>query len=157
MQSVLERVLHSKQPSNVALPPDREDLSVEREIEIQLAQAGIEANFTRALIDIINKQRKRLDHPEDIDPISYIGGRNRLENPKGWMMVVDSFIEGNTTNQNLVSKILLLTLLKCGPSLPKLISSSSKFGRSTMIVANGSSIESSQQVFRLKPGSLKEL
>ena len=102
VQSVLERVLHSEQPSNVGLPPDGEDVSIEREIEIQLRQAGIEAKFTRALIDVINKQRKRLAHPEDIDPISYIGGKNRLETPKGWIMVVDSFNEGKIENLDLV-------------------------------------------------------
>jgi len=156
VQSVLERVLHSKQPSNVAVPPDREDTSIVREIEIQLGQAGIEATFTRALIDTINKQRERLAHPEDIDPISYIGGRNRLETPKGWIMVVDSFNEGDIINLDLVSKALLLTWLKCGPSLLKLISSSSEFGRSTTM-AYGSSIGSSQQVFKLKPNLLDEL
>ena len=156
VQSVLERVLHSEQPSNVGLQPDREDLSIEREIEIQLGQAGIEAKFTRALIDVINKQRKRLAHPEDIDPISYIGGKNRLETPKGWIMVVDGFNEGKITNLDLVSEALLLTWLKCGPSLPRLISSSFESGRST-IVANGSSIGSSQQVFKLRPSSLDEL
>ena len=155
VQSVLERVLHSEQPSNVNLPPDREAVSIEREIEIQLGQAGIEAEFTRALIDVINKQRKRLAHPEDIDPISYIGGKNRLETPKGWIMVVDSFNEGKITNLDLVSEALLLIWLKCGPSLPKLISNSFESGRS-IIVANGSSIGSSQQVFKLRPSSLDE-
>ena len=156
VQSILERVLHSEQPSNVGLAPNREDMSIEREIEIQLGQAGIDAKFTRALINIINEQRKRLAHPEDIDPISYIGGKNGLETSKGWIMVVDSFNEGYTINLDLVSKALSLTLLKCGPSLPRLISSSSEFGRST-IVANGSSIASSQQVFKLKPSFLDEL
>lgn len=150
VQSVLERVLHSEQPSIVGLPHDQEDVSIEKEIEIQLGRAGIEAKFTKALIDIINKQRKRLAHPEDIDPISYIGGRNRLETPKGWIMVVDSFNEGKKMNLDLVSEAQSLTWLKCGPSLPKSISSSSEFGRST-IVANGCSIGSSQQVFKLRP------
>ena len=85
VQSVLQRVLHS----------DLGYVSIEREIEVQLGQAGIEAEFTGTLIDVINKQRKQLAHPEDIDPISYIGGKNRLENPKGWIMVVDNFNEGN--------------------------------------------------------------
>ena len=156
VQSVLERVLHSEQLSNVGLPPDREDVSIEREIEIQLGQAGIEAKFTRALIDVISKQRKRLAHPEDIDPISYTGGKNHLGTPKGWIMVVDSLNEGEIINLDLVSEALLLTWLKCGPSLPKLISSSSEFGRST-IVANGCSIGSSQQVFKLRPSSPGEL
>ena len=56
VQSVLECVLHSKQPSNVALPPNEEDVSIEREIEVRLGQAGIEAKFTEALISIINNK-----------------------------------------------------------------------------------------------------
>ena len=120
VQSVLERVLHSEKPSNVGLPPNREDVSIEREIEIQLGQAGIEAEFTKALIDVISKQRKRLAHPEDIDPISYTGGRNRLETPKGWIMVVDSFNEGEIINLDLVSQALLLTRFELRPIIAQI-------------------------------------
>ena len=94
VQSVLQRVLHSEEPSNVGLPPDAEDVPIDRKIEIQLGQAGIEAKLSRALIDSIDKQRTRLVHPEDIDPVSYIGGKNRLDTPMGWIMVVDSYNEG---------------------------------------------------------------
>lgn len=93
VQAVLENVLQTERPSDPTLLPAQEDVSVEREIEIQLKQAGIGAQFTKALIEVINKQRKQLAHPEDIDPISYTGGRNRLEVPKGWIMVVSSYNE----------------------------------------------------------------
>lgn len=96
VQTVLERILQTEWPNDPALLPNQEDISVEREIELQLGQAGIGAPFTKALIEVINKQRKQLAHPEDIDPISYTGGKNRLEVPKGWIMVVDSYNEGNT-------------------------------------------------------------
>ena len=96
VQTVLERILQTEPPNDPTLLPNQEDISVEREIEIQLGQAGIGAPFTKALIEVINKQRKQLAHPEDIDPISYTGGKNRLEVPKGWIMVVDSYNEGIT-------------------------------------------------------------
>ena len=89
----------------------------------------------------------RKAHPEGIDPISYIGGRNRLRTPKGWIMLVDSFNEGNLACQNLASETSLLTLLEYGPSSPKLISSLSEFGRSAT-VANCASAGSSQYVFK---------
>ena len=95
VQAVLEHILQSERPSDPTLLRDQGNVSIEREIETQLGQAGIESTFTKALIDVIKKQRKRLAHPEDIDPISYTGGRNRLEVPKGWIMVVDSYNEGN--------------------------------------------------------------
>lgn len=94
VQAVLENVLQTERPSDPTLLPAQEDVSVEREIGIQLKQAGIGAQFTKALIEVISKQRKQLAHPEDIDPISYTGGRNRLEVPKGWIMVVSSYNEG---------------------------------------------------------------
>ena len=101
-QSVLERVIHSDQPSDVASPSNHESASIEREIEIQLEQAGIEPKFTKALMDIIDKQRRRLAHPEDIDPLSFIGGKNKLENAKGWILVVDDLNEGIKRNLDLV-------------------------------------------------------
>lgn len=94
VQAVLDRVLQTERPSDSTLLPDQEDLSIETEIVVQLEQAGIESAFTKALIEKINKQRKQLSHTEDIDPISYSGGRTRLEDPKGWIMVVDSYNEG---------------------------------------------------------------
>ena len=112
VQSVLELVLHSEEPSNAGLPPDREDVFIEREIGKKLRQAGIEAKFTKALIDVISKQRRRLAHPEDIDPISYTGGRDRLETLKGWIMVVHNFNEDKAMNLYLLSEALVLTWIK---------------------------------------------
>ena len=96
VQAVLDHVLQTERLSDPTLLPDQEDVSIEKEIVVQLEQAGIGSTFTKALIEVINKQRKQLSHAEDIDPISYTGGRNRLEDPKGWIMVVDSYNEGNT-------------------------------------------------------------
>ena len=89
VQDILEKILDSEKPSLIPSPSYQGDMSIEREIEIQLEQAGIDTKLIRKLIDSISKQRKQIAHPEDIDPISYIGGRNRLEIPKGWIMVVD--------------------------------------------------------------------
>ena len=94
VQAVLDSVLQPKQPSNSTAHSDKEDISIEQELETQLRQAGIGVTFTKALIEVIQQQRKRLLHPEDIDPISYTGGKSRLENPKGWIMVIDSYNEG---------------------------------------------------------------
>ena len=109
VQIVLERILQTERPNDPTLLSNQEDISVEREIEIQLGQAGIGAPFTKALIDVINKQRKELAHPEDIDPISYTGGKNRLEVPKGWIMVVDSYNEGNTRKSPKLAPKAILT------------------------------------------------
>lgn len=94
VQAVLDRVLQTERPSDSTLLPDQEDLSIENEIVAQLEQAGIESAFTKALIETINRQRKQFSPTEDIDPISYSGGRTRLEDPKGWIMVIDSYNEG---------------------------------------------------------------
>ncbi len=101
VQAVLDHVLQTERPSHPTMLPDQEDVSVEREIELQLGQAGIGATFTKALIEEISKQRKQLARPEDIDPISYTGGKNRLEVPKGWIMVVDSYNEGKNEKSQL--------------------------------------------------------
>ncbi len=155
VQAVLDHVLQTERPSDPTLLPDQEDVSVERELEIQLGQAGIGASVVKALIEVINTQRKQLAHPEDIDPISTTGGRRRLEVPKGWIMVVDSYNEGNIKDPDLAPKPLL-TSLQYGLLLPRLISSSSGFGRSITVV-NGSSTELSQQAFRLRLSSLNDL
>jgi len=155
VQAVLDHVLQTERPNDPALLPSQEVVSVEREIEIQLGQAGIGATFIKALIEVINKQRKQLAHPEDIDPISYTGGKSRLEVPKGWIMVIDSYNEGNIENPDLAPKALL-TLMKYGLLLPRFISSSFGFRRSTT-VANGSSTELNQQAFKLRPNSLGDL
>ena len=105
VQIVLERILQTERSSDPALLPNQEDVSVEREIEIQLGQAGIGPTFTKTLIEVINRQRDQLAHPEDIDPISYTGGKNRLEIPKGWIMVVDSYNEGNSENPDLATRL----------------------------------------------------
>ena len=94
VQAVLDHVLQTERPRDPSLLPDQENVSVGRELEIQLGEAGIGETFTKALIEVINKQRRQLAHPEDIDPISYTGGRNALQVPKGWIMVVDSYNEG---------------------------------------------------------------
>ena len=148
VQAVLDHVLETERPSDPVLLPDHEDVSLEKEIEIQLGQEGIGSTFTKALIEVIDRKRKQLAHPEDIDPISYTAGRNRLEAPKGWIMVVDSYNEGNFENLNLASKALLM-LLKYGLSLPRLTSSSSGFGQS-ITVANGSLTELSRRAFKLR-------
>ena len=105
VQAVLDHVLESERPSDSVLLPDHEDVSLEREIEVQLGQEGIGPTFTKALIEVIDRKRKQLAHPEDIDPISYTAGRNRLEVPKGWIMVVDSYNEGNFENLNLAPRL----------------------------------------------------
>ena len=155
VEAVLAHVLETDGPSDPVLLPDGEDVSLEREIEIQLGQEGIGSAFTKALIEVIDRKRKQLAHPEDIDPISYTGGKNLLSVPKGWIMVVDSYNEGNFENLNLAPKALLM-LLKYGPLLPRLISSSSGFGQSTT-VANGSLTELSQRAFELRPNSPGDL
>ena len=151
VQAVLDHVLETEWPNDPVLLPDHEDISLEREIEIQLGQEGIGSTFTKALIEVIDRKRKQLVHPEDIDPISHTGGKNLLEVPKGWIMVVDSYNEGNYKNLNLAPKALLM-LLEYGLLLPRLISSSSGFGQSTT-VANGSLTELNQRVFKLRPNS----
>ena len=151
VQAVLDHVLQTERPSDLSLLPDQEDVSVEREIEIRLGQAGIRAPVTKAFIEMINEQRKRLAHPEDIDPVSYTGGYSHMEVPKGWIMVVDSYNEGNIEIPNPASKTLL-TSLKYVLLLPRLISNSFESGRSTT-AASGSSIELSQQAFKLRPNS----
>lgn len=155
VQAVLDHVLETEGPSDPVLLRDREDVSLEKEIEIQLGKQGIESKVTKALLEVINRKRKQLAHPEDIDPISYTAGRNRLEVPKGWIMVVDSYNEGNSENFNLAPKALLI-LLKYGLLLPRLISSSSGFGQSTTVV-NGSLIELSRRAFKLRLNSPDDL
>lgn len=105
VQAVLDHILQTQRRSDSTLLADQEDVSIEKEIEIQLKQAGIGPTFTSSLIEVINKQRKQFSHAEDIDPMSYTGGRNRLEDPKGWIMVVDSYNEGNTNTPDLLSSI----------------------------------------------------
>ena len=152
VQAVFDHVWQTEPLSDSTLLRDEEYVSVEREIEIKLGQAGIEAPVFNALIGVINKQRNQLAHPEDMDSISYSRGQNRLEAPKGWIMVVDSYNEGNIKNPDLPRRALV-TLLKYGLLFPRLISSSSGFEPS-ITVTNDSSTESSQQAFKLRPNSL---
>lgn len=105
VQAVLDHILQTERPSDSTLLPDQEDVSVEKEIMVQLEQAGIGSTFTKALIEVINKQRKQLSHAEDFDPISYTGGRNSLEDPKGWIMVIDSYNEGNIETSDLALRL----------------------------------------------------
>ena len=155
VQAVLNHVLETEGPSGPVLLPEHEDVSLERELEIQLGNQGIESKVTKALLEVIDRKRKQLAHPEDIDPISYTAGRNRLEVPKGWIMVVDSYNEGNFVKLNLAPKTLLI-FLKYGLLLPKLISNLSGFGQSTTL-ANGSSTELSRRAFKLRPDSPDDL
>ena len=155
VQAVLDHVLETDRPGDPVFLPEREDVSLEREIEIQLGQEGIGSTFTEALIEIIDRKRKQLAHPEDIDPISYTGGKNPVDVPKGWIMVVDSYNEGSFENLNLAPKVLLI-LLKYGLLLPRFISSSSGFGQSTT-VANGFLVELSQRAFKLRLNSLGDV
>ena len=101
VQAVLNKVLKTERPNEFTLLPDQEDISIEKEIELQLEQASIGSTFSEAIIDLINKQRNQLSHAEDFDPISYTRGENRLETPKGWIMVIDSYNEGNTETSDL--------------------------------------------------------
>lgn len=101
VQAVLNKVLKTERPNEFTLLPDQEDISIEKEIELQLEQASIGSTFSEAIIDLINKQRNQLSHAEDFDPISYTRGENRLETPKGWIMVIDSSNEGNTETSDL--------------------------------------------------------
>lgn len=155
VQAALDRVLQTERPSDPTVLPDLEDVSVERELEIQLGQAGIGASVIKALIEIISTQRKQLAHPEDIDPISATGGKHRLEVPKGWIMVVDSYNEGNIEDSDLAPKPLL-KFLQYGLLLPRHISNSSGFGRSITEV-DGSSTELSRQAFKLRLSFLNDL
>ncbi len=90
VRAVLDRILQNEQPSNLTAQSDQEDVSIEQELELQLGHAGVRVTFTRALIEVIHQQRKRLLHPEDIDPISHTGGKNLLGMSKGWILVIDS-------------------------------------------------------------------
>lgn len=96
VQAVFHHILQNERSSDPTLVPDQEDVSIEKEIVVQLEQAGVGSTFTKAFVEKINKQRRQLFHTEDIDPISYTGGGNRLEDPKGWIMVIDSYNEGST-------------------------------------------------------------
>ena len=151
VQAVLNHVLENEGPSDPDLLPEHEDVSLERELEIQLQKQGIESEATKALLEVIDRKRKQLAHSEDIDPISYTAGRNQLEGPKGWIMVVDNYNEGNSENLNRAPEALLRSL-KYSPSLPKLISSLSGFGQSKTL-ANGSLTELSRRAFKLRLNS----
>ena len=102
VQAVLDHILQAERLSDSTLLPDQEDVSIEKEIVVQLEQAGVRSAYTDALMELINKQREQLCHTGDIDPISYTGGRNHLENPKGWIMVVDNYNQGNTEASELL-------------------------------------------------------
>ena len=96
VQTVLDRVLQNERPSVPTSLPDQEDESIEKEIVLQLEQAGVGSTIIKALVEQIEKQRKQLSPTENIDPISHPGGSNRLADPKGWIMVIDNYNEGNS-------------------------------------------------------------
>ena len=101
VQAILDKILQTERPNELTLLPDQEDISIEKEIALRLEQASIGSTFSKALLEGINKQRERLSHAEDVDPISYTGGKKRLQIPKGWIMVIDSYNEGNTETSDL--------------------------------------------------------
>ena len=136
VQAVFDRVLQHEAPSNLTSQPD---VSAEQELESQLRQAGIGATLTEALVEEIYKQRKQLTHAAQIDPLSHTGDKSRLEIPKGWIMVVDSYNEGKHGSPDVFCKASL-TLAKYDLSLLKLILNSSVSGPPTTAV-NGCSIE----------------
>ena len=96
VKAILDRVLQNERPSDPTLPPDEEDVSIENQIVLQMEQAGVESSLTKALVERIDKQRKQIFHAEDVDPVSYTRGNDHLEDSKGWIMVVDSYNEGDT-------------------------------------------------------------
>ena len=83
MQTVFDIILQTERPNELTLLLDQEDMFIEKEIALKLEQASIKPIFSKAPIEVFNKQRKRLSHAVDIDPISSTGGKSRLENPKG--------------------------------------------------------------------------
>ena len=104
IQEVLNHVLQEERPTILG----QDEVSLESDIKTQLEQAGYQTASIEALMEMITKQRELLSHPEDIDPISYTGGRHRLEAPKGWIMVVDNYNEGDSRKHRRRSMALLI-------------------------------------------------
>lgn len=92
VQTALNSVLESK-PSDSATPQQNDSL-VQNDVEMQLGQAGLSTTDISALIKMIGQQGRKLTHPEDIDATSGAGGKQRLNGPSGWIMVVDNHNSG---------------------------------------------------------------
>lgn len=89
VQTALNSVLKSK-PSDNTISQQNDGL-VRKDIETQLNQAGFSTAVISALIKMIDQQQEKLTHPEDIDATSGAGGKQRLNGPTGWIMVVDNY------------------------------------------------------------------
>ena len=94
IQSILERILLSGERNNLITSSSREESSKEQQKDAQVGE-NVGAKLSAGIPD---ESQTWMPHPEDTDPISYLGGKNRLEIPKGWIMVVDKFNEGKTTS-----------------------------------------------------------
>lgn len=92
VQTALNSVLESKPSDNTISQP--KDGLVQKDIELRLNQAGLSTADISALIRMISQQREKLTHPEDIHATSGARGRQRLNGPTGWIMVVDSYNSG---------------------------------------------------------------
>lgn len=92
VQTALNSVLESK-PSDSTISQQNDSL-VQNDIETQLGQAGLSTTDISALIKMIGQQGRKLTHPEDIDATSGAGGKQRLNGPTGWIMVVDNHNSG---------------------------------------------------------------
>ena len=101
VKAVFDKIWQTERPNELTLLPDQGDISTEKEVALQLEQASIGSTFSKAFTEVIDKQRKQLSHAEDIDLISYTGYENRSKKPKGWIMVIDSYNEGNTETSDL--------------------------------------------------------
>lgn len=94
VQTALSSVLESK-PLDSKISQQNDTL-VQDDLKVQLSQAGLSTTDISALIKMIGQQREKLTHPEDIDATSGAGGKQRLDGPKGWIMVVDKHNSGTT-------------------------------------------------------------
>lgn len=93
VQTALNSVLESKPSKNTT--SSQSDSLVHNDIEMQLSQAGISTTDISALIKMIKQQREKLTH---IDATSGAGGKQRLNGPTGWIMVVDNYNSGTTND-----------------------------------------------------------
>lgn len=105
VRTALNSVIESK-PSDSKTSQQTENL-VQSDIEVQLSQAGLGTTDISALIKMIDQQREKLTHPEDIDAASGAGGKQRLNGPTGWIMMVDNYNSGTTHD---ISKLSLDSL-----------------------------------------------
>ncbi|MCJ1265971.1 hypothetical protein MMC22_005853 [Lobaria immixta] len=88
VQPALNSVLKSKPSDNTI--SQQNDALLQKYMEIQMNRAGLSTADISA-IKMIGQQREKLTHPEDIDATSGAGGKQRLNGPTGWIMVVDNY------------------------------------------------------------------